>query len=309
MNNEHIFVVIYLIGVLLLSIPLSTIIYKSIVQKPLAHQTLIDLLSRDCIIYNYFSNFWFSLAIIGCSCSYTHTLDFVFALIISNLWYFSICLISLSLSLAGLLRLRMLVNNSLDDGIHFFGQDNQAICVVRLLSTIISLFFLFTMTLFLQIFPGVFYVFYIDQNLTIADVDRNTPYTIVLMIPPVIATVINIICKLYALHLSNKMQEEKHSENATMKFDLSIGGTILISSQLFAVLISSVFQRSHRLFVIFPCMITSNVVLIPLYIIFTNEKIEKMLIESLTYYLIDGKQFLLSCLRKSAVVTPYKSTL
>ena len=289
MNYEQMFVIIYLICVLLFSIPLTTVIFKSIVQKPLAQQTLIDLLYRDCIIYNYFSNFCFTLAIIGCLCSSTQTLDFVLSLVISNVWYFSICLISLSLSLAGLLRFKALLNNSLDDGIHFLGQDNQAICVVRLVSVILSVFSLCSMTLFLQIFPGVFFVFYIDQNLTIADIERNNPRAILYMIPPGITTLINIICKLHALYLSGKI------ENVITKFDLSLGGSILISAQLFSVGISTMFQRYHRLCIIFPCMITSNLVFIPMYIIFTNNKLEKMIINSLTHCQIDGKQFLLYC--------------
>ena len=79
------------------------------------------------------------------------------------------------------------------------------------------------MTLFLQMFPGSFFIFYIDQNLTVADIERNNPRTIVYMIPPGITTLINIICKLYALYVSGKMNKEKNMENVPTKFDLSLG--------------------------------------------------------------------------------------
>jgi hypothetical protein len=307
MNYESIFVTIYLFCALLLSIPLNVVIFQTIAQKPLASQNILDLLYRDCIIYNYFCNLCFSIAVTGCLCSTSLTLNFAFSLTISIVWYFSIFLISLSLSLAGLLRFGTLFYNSLDNGIHFLGQDNQAICVVRIVLTVTSLIFLISFNLFLQKFPGVFYIFYIDQDLTITDIERNNPYTILYIIPSGIAAIINVICRLYEYYLSSQMQEDNLVENTSKKFEFSLGGAILISSQLFVVAFSTFIQRLHRLFVIFPCMLTTNLVFIPLYIIFRNKKIEKMLFEYMSYYNIEAKQFLLNCIRNSNVVTPDKS--
>jgi hypothetical protein len=122
------------------------------------------------------------------------------------------------------------------------------------------------------------------------------------MIPPGIAALINIICKSCALHFSCQKQKEDSEENIKIKYDFSLVGSILLSAQMFVVIASTFFQRLHRFFIICPCMLTANFVFIPLFIIVTNEKREKMLYEYLSHHFFDKKLSLFNFLKKSAVV-------
>ena len=293
MKTESIAIIGYLIIVLILSVPLTIVIFRSITLKPLAYQTLVDLLYRDCIVYNYFCNFCFSLGIIFCLGSSTETLDFGFALILTLFWYFVINLISLSLSLAGILRMTSLWNNSVDQGIQIFGPDKFAIRVVRFASILIGIVFISIVSLLMQIFPGTYYIFYNENSISPSDIMSSNPFTPIYMFPPGIATAINILCKSYDIYLSAKLKDG----NSSTKFDLSLGGSIVISIKVFAIVLSTFFSRFEQLWILFPCMITAHAVCLPLYIILSNERMKRLLKEYMSNCLCDVKvcwQFLFS---------------
>ena len=216
-------------------------------------------------------NFYFSFGIICCLASTTGTLDFFLALTLTFFWYLALIIMALSLSLAGILRFKSLWNNSVDQGIQIFGPDTCAILIVRFITILIDIVFVFSVVFFKQTFPGRFFILCNEQSMSAMDIIRNNPFILIYVLPPGFATAINILCKWYAAYLSAKLDEG----NSKSKFDFSLGGSILISIQVFAIFLTSFFRCYYQLRVVFPCSATAYSLSLPLYIIFSNDKMKR----------------------------------
>ena len=256
-------------------------IRRYISQKPPAAQTLIDLIYRDCIAFNYFVEFFYSLGILGCLASPDNVLAFVPAFVFAAGASLFVFLFTVSLFISGLLRLLTLVTRSEEAGLQLLGPDDVAIRVVRMIASTFSVTFLLTLIGGYQILPGPFYIFYHDQNLSVQSFEKLVPGTNIYFVPAVFAAVVNILCKMFSLFL--KLETE---------FSFSLSGAILFSFAMLIMAGSSFVGRRIRIVIVYPMLMFSFLVLIATYIIVTNDKMRKKLKADL----VTGFEKVFSCL-------------
>jgi len=268
-------VVGYIVFILAISILPVTIIFKSISQKSVTAQTLIDLVYRDCIIYVYLANFTFASSIIGCLMSENHVLDYYTSMILSSMAYIFFCFVVVSLSFTGFLRLLTVLSKSEEVGIQLLGPDNVGVWIVRLIAVLVTLSFVSAMLL-LQIPPIVFYILYYEESITVQGFQQKNPGTIFYFIPPALALSINLVCKISSVCI--------YPNDFRSKFSISLGSSISISSLLFFAGLLTFLDRLHRLVFFYPLAITAFGFLSPSYIIFNNDKMRNRLCHNLDFY-------------------------
>ena len=272
-------VVAYIVFILTISIFQATIIFKSISQKSVAAQTLIDLVYRDCIVYSYLANFTFASSIIGCLMSENHVLDYYTSMTLSSTAYIFFCFVVVSLSFTGFLRLLTVVSISEEVGIQLLGPDNVAVWIVRLISVLVTLSFVSAMLLYLHIPPIVFYIVHYEESITVQGFQQKNPGTVFYFLPPAIASSINLVCKIASVYIFPDNFRSK-----SKKFSVSLGGSVMISSLLFFAGLLTFLDRQHRLVFFYPLTITAFGFLFPSYIILNNDKMRDLLSHSLDFH-------------------------
>ena len=153
------------------------------------------------------------------------------------------------------------------------------------MSILIGFVYTISVALFMQIFPGIYFIFYNQQSISTRDIIESNPFTVMYMVLPGIATTVNIFCKCFAIYTSAKF--EGSVKNTGSKFDFSLGGSILISIQIFAIAISINVDRFYQLRIIFPYLISAHALVLPLYIILTNVRMKRVLKESMSDFLFN----------------------
>ena len=282
----NLFVIVFIVTILLFSIPLTLIIYKSISEKPIASQSLIDLLYRDCILSNYANILAFATAIIGCLSSEKLTLNFVASAVFSISCFVCVSFISLLLSFSGILRLISIVRNSEEKGIQLLGPDDLAIWIVRSASISISLIFTLTMSFVFNTFPGLYYFLNQDESFDVVDLGKTNPGVNLFAIFPAVAALINIVCKIYSLVAKQKMvsADMTMATKPRFSFSFSLGGAILICFPLFAAGLTTFLKRRERFYFSYPAFFFTFDLLVPLFIISRNEKMKLALHQVLSHH-------------------------
>jgi hypothetical protein len=125
----------------LASLPLYAVIYNYISKKPLVSITLIDLISRDLIIYIYLHCLTLAVAIIHCLIELENgsALSYMYSALYSTIFEVLVFSVSTSLILSGSLRLITLIKNSETAGHQLLGPENIAIVKIRAISVLLSL--------------------------------------------------------------------------------------------------------------------------------------------------------------------------
>jgi hypothetical protein len=268
--------VIFLTLTLAVGIFPTIFIAKFFSQKCPSSKTIIDLIYRDCIFFNYLVTFNFSIGILGCLISHNTILDFIPAFIIAASTGIFVILLTVSLFISGLLRLLTLISKSEEFGIQLLGPDGIAIWVVRAISFTFSIILFLTLTFGFQILPGSFYIFYQDQNISALSLEQTVPGTFIYFLPTVCAIAVNIICKLFSIYQKYK------NWNNSLSFSFSIGSTIMFTFPVIIVTAASFFGRQYRLVFVYPLLLFSCIVIIPVYIIITNDKMKTKMIKILS---------------------------
>jgi len=268
--------VIFLTLTLVVGIFPTIFIAKFISEKSPSSLTLIDLIYRDCIFFNYVVNFILSIGILGCLISSDTTIDFIpaFTIAASSL-IFAFFLFAL-LFISGLLRLLTLITKSEEFGIQLLGPDDIAIGVVRTISFTFSIIFFITLAFGFKILPGVFYILYHEQNFSVQSFEQAIPGTFIYSLPGVCTSAVNIICKLFSIYQRCK------NWNNSLSLSFSIGSTIMFTFPIIISTAASFLGRQYRLVFVYPLLLFSCIVMLPMYIIIANDKMKTKMISILS---------------------------
>ena len=192
MENYKVFAIALYLTIVFISGILNSIVYQHISKKALIDQTILDLTYKECLVNIFLMTFSLSVALISCLIANENSLEFIPALLLSNVVFFLICTTSNFLSVSCVLRILTIINNSEEEGLQLLGSDNKAIIKIRILSTGISLFIIIFGNLILNSFPPIWALLLENQNLSTVFVVKKDPGTFIYFISPIIAAVLVI---------------------------------------------------------------------------------------------------------------------
>ena len=135
--------ILWLLLIQLFSLFPCVVIFQFISNKQILQVTLVDLVYRDTIVYNYLICFVSSAAIIHCLFLNvdTLTLGYEFAIAYSASVFFFISCLSISLIISGGLKLISVIKKSEAAGLQLLGPDYIALNKIRLISFFCSFIF------------------------------------------------------------------------------------------------------------------------------------------------------------------------
>ena len=168
--------ILWLLLIQLFSLFPCFVIFQFISNKQILAVTLVDLVYRDTIVYNYLICFVSSAAIIHCLFlnNESLTLGYEFAIAYSASVFFFISCLSISLFISGVLRLISVIKKSEAAGLQLLGPDNIALNKIRLVSVTFSSIFPCLMISLFNAHPGMFPLFYETESTSfVQDIDKN----------------------------------------------------------------------------------------------------------------------------------------
>jgi len=119
-----------------------------------------------------------------------------------------------------------------------------------------------------QIFPAPFYIFYHPENLSMQSIGKAAPGALIYFLPAILASIVNIFCKIVSFLLKSVDQQWMD------KFSFSIGASIVTSLSMLLFALSTFVNRYWRMILIYPLLMFTFLVILPLYIIWSNDKMK-----------------------------------
>jgi hypothetical protein len=308
--------ILWLFLILLFSLVPCFVIYQFILKKQILAVTLVDLVYRDTIIYNYLICFVSSTSLIQCLSlnNETLTLSFEFAMAYSATIVFFISCLSISLIFSGSLKLISIIKKSEAAGLQLLGPDFSAINRIRLTSIICSLIIPCLMissknnhTRFFSLLYGNF------STSNVQDINKNLG-TLLYSALPWIAAVVNIIAKICSNLMLNNIDQQQNvfiiygsqqilsEDKLSFSLEAAIGIPLVI---LFGFL-SSFSNRIERLTLFVPCQIMLLGFIIPLFIIKRNIKIMNFMKQNYINIVLE-QHFIRSLMKWNSTVVPLHS--
>jgi hypothetical protein len=259
------------------------VIFQFISNKQILAVTLVDLVYRDTIVYNYLICFVSSAAIIHCLFLNNDnlTLGYEFAIAYSASVFFFISCLSISLIISGVLRLISVIKKSEAAGLQLLGPDYIALNKIRLISFFCSFIFPCLMMSLYNTHTRFFLQLYGNLNTSfVQDINKNLG-TVLYLVLPCMAAVVNIIAKICSNFTINNIdpqvnvftiygsQQCKSKDTLSFSVEAAVGIPLVI---LFEILVSFS-DRIERLTLFVPFEIMLLGFIIPFFIIKRNIKI------------------------------------
>ena len=117
MEKYNLVVIALFLSILSISGLLNWVVLQHISKKPLIDQTVLDLTYKECLLYIFLLACSLCIAFISCLMTNENALEFVPAILCSNLVFFFIFTTSNSLSVGCFLRILTMINNSEQQGL------------------------------------------------------------------------------------------------------------------------------------------------------------------------------------------------
>jgi hypothetical protein len=144
-------------------------------KKALIDQTILDLTYNDCLFYIILLTVSLCIAFISCLMAYENELEFVPAILYSNIIFFLICATSNSLSASSILHILTIIYNSEQQGLQLLGQDDKAVAKIRIFSFSFALLTIILGSLILNIVPPIMGLLIGSQPFSVATIIKNDP--------------------------------------------------------------------------------------------------------------------------------------
>ena len=202
-----------------------------------------------------------------------------------------------------------LVKNSEVTGFKVFGPENIAMVKIRLITLLISrLLIAFAVGNFCTM-PGIFWLFYGDENKSNFEHILNNKFRFLFFVNPILAFAINLLTTIYSYRINRQMEQSPSvfilfgtpSRNNTTHFDkfsFSLGFVIFIPFLSILSFFTKIFIRKYRILIFCPLQIVLLNVAMPIVYIYKKPKIKKKLYEENLYPIICKLKSMLSIINK-----------
>jgi hypothetical protein len=268
--NCIIILIFWVLFCILTSTCLKYALVNHIYKKPPVSSTVIDLAYADCFIFIYMFEIIFGSSIILCITSENLALSFELSLAITVINYFVVSNCQFSLTITGILRFVSLINKSEEIGIQSLGPDYLAIWKIRLMSFGLTLILLLSNIMCFHSIPILFYTLYSPVSLSYTSIYEQDPYIGIYITPLVLASVANVVPKLYAIFTTKNFTNQTGE-----KFVLSLTNVLGFPSIVALIALSQFQDRFSVLTIHYPSILAFSSIIIPTIIIFRNEQLKK----------------------------------
>jgi hypothetical protein len=276
----------------LVSLPLYSVIYKQLSKKPLVSVTLIDLISRDLIVYVYLQCLAMAVGVIHCLVEFENgvALNYIYSTLYASIFEIMVFCISISLILSGGLRLITLIKKSESAGHQLLGPENIAIVKIRVISVLLSVAYESFLVFFLDAHGGIFKLLHhFERESILSDLHSDHKKTL-FMILPASALLVNLITKLYSIWIRREMAhtvdiftihnegQQTHYLSSEELFSVSLGAAIGVPLWMLIAIASSFATREWQLMFFIPLQLFLVNLLFPIYVISKNNKMRNTLL-------------------------------
>lgn len=275
----------------LVSLPLYSVIYKQLSKKPLVSVTLIDLISRDLIVYVYLQCLAMAVGVIHCLVEFENgvALNYIYSTLYASIFEIMVFCISISLILSGGLRLITLIKKSESAGHQLLGPENIAIVKIRVISVLLSVAYESFLVFYLDAHGGIFKLLHhFERESILSDLHSDHKKTL-FMILPASALLVNLITKLYTIQIRREMDhtvdiftihnegQQTHYFSSEELFSVSLGAAIGVPLWMVVAIASSFATREWQLMCFIPLQLFLVNLLFPIYVISKNNKMRNSL--------------------------------
>jgi hypothetical protein len=276
----------------LVSLPLYSVIYKQLSKKPLVSVTLIDLISRDLMVYVYLQCLTMAVGVIHCLVEFENgvALNYIFSTLYASIFEIMVFCISISLILSGGLRLITLIKKSESAGHQLLGPENIAIVKIRVISVLLSVAYESFLVFYLDAHGGIFKLLHhFERESILSDLQSDHKKTL-FMILPASALLVNLITKLYSIRIRREMDrtidiftihnegQQTHYFSSEELFSVSLGAAIGVPLWMLIAIASSFATREWQLMFFIPLQLLLVNLLFPIYVISKNNKMRNSLL-------------------------------